>query len=234
MIRGRGWTGFDAAALQEAMRRSNREFAALLGVETTTVNNWRSGLSTVKPRPLTQEILDTAYRQHATSEDRTRFKQIVAEGESVWRSRHPATPRQTPVPALAGPTDHADSPRQPAGGATDLTTRPQEMSECRAEAEGEDKVNRRQFGVSALSAIALTGTMAELPQQPLASAKRLPQQPLASGKPGFIRGGNFVRRACTPRRERCSQFGCSRGHGHRVDLRRHHALPNKISKESRW
>lgn len=182
MIRGRGWTGFYAAALQEAMRKSNREFAALLGVETTTINNWRSGLSTVKPRPLTQKILDTVYRQHTTSEDRTRFEQIVAEGESVWRSRHPATPRQTRLPTLAGSTDHADSPRQPAGGAADPTTRPQEMSECRAKIEGEDEVNRRQFGVSALSAIALTGTTAQLPQQPLASAKRLHQQPLASGK----------------------------------------------------
>ncbi len=47
MVRGRAWTGFEAVALQEAMRRSVRDFAALLGLETTTVNNWRTGLSSV-------------------------------------------------------------------------------------------------------------------------------------------------------------------------------------------
>ncbi len=42
MVRGREWTGFEAAALQEAMRKSVRDFAALLGVDTTTIANWRS------------------------------------------------------------------------------------------------------------------------------------------------------------------------------------------------
>ncbi|MFI9636658.1 hypothetical protein ACIHAX_28575 [Nocardia sp. NPDC051929] len=80
------------------MRKSIREFAALLGVETTTITNWRSGLSAVTPRSGTQAILDTTYQQRATPEDRARFEQIVAEGESVWRERHdrgrrPATSR---------------------------------------------------------------------------------------------------------------------------------------------
>lgn len=88
MIRAREWTGFEAAALQEAMRQSIRQFAALLGVETTTVNNWRSGLSAVKPRSVTQAILDTTYAQRATPQDRERFERIVAEGETAWRSRH--------------------------------------------------------------------------------------------------------------------------------------------------
>ncbi|MEU4317646.1 hypothetical protein AB0F85_04525 [Nocardia fluminea] len=70
------------------MRKSIREFAALLGVETTTVNNWRSGLSRVKPRAEKQSILDTVYLLHATPEDRVRFNEIVAEGEDAWRSRH--------------------------------------------------------------------------------------------------------------------------------------------------
>lgn len=103
MIRGRGWTGFEAAALQEAMRKSIREFAALLGVETTTVNNWRSGLSRVKPRSEKQAILDTVYLRHTTPEDRVRFNEIVAEGEDTWRSRHQSPKRATP-PALK-PTD---------------------------------------------------------------------------------------------------------------------------------
>ncbi|MFC8047807.1 hypothetical protein ACFUUZ_30030, partial [Nocardia sp. NPDC057353] len=87
MIRGRGWTGFEAVALQEAMRRSIRDFAALLGIETTTVNNWRTGLSAVVPRTLTQSMLDSVYSKYATPEDRTRFDQIVAEGEAAWRAR---------------------------------------------------------------------------------------------------------------------------------------------------
>ncbi|MGW5923460.1 hypothetical protein ACWFPY_31100 [Nocardia fluminea] len=88
MIRGREWTGFEAAALQEAMRQPIRQFAAMLGVETTTINNWRSGLSTVKPRSEKQEILDTTYAKRTTPEDRERFEQIVAEGETAWRARH--------------------------------------------------------------------------------------------------------------------------------------------------
>ncbi|NKY28700.1 hypothetical protein [Nocardia gamkensis] len=88
MVRGRAWTGFEAVALQEAMRRSVRDFAALLGLETTTVNNWRTGLGSVRPRSGTQAILDTALALEATPEDRARFEQIVAEGEAAWRKRH--------------------------------------------------------------------------------------------------------------------------------------------------
>ncbi|MEV0538212.1 hypothetical protein [Nocardia salmonicida] len=87
MIRGRSWTGFEAVALQEAMRQSNRQFADLLGVEKTTIDNWRSGLGAVKLRPLTQGILDTTYARHATADDRERFAQIVSEGEAAWEER---------------------------------------------------------------------------------------------------------------------------------------------------
>lgn len=94
MVRGRAWTGFEAVALQEAMRRSVRDFAALLGLETTTVNNWRTGLSSVRPRSNTQTILDITLDQRATADDRARFEQILAEGEAAWRERHHATHRQ--------------------------------------------------------------------------------------------------------------------------------------------
>ncbi|WP_181699009.1 hypothetical protein [Nocardia sp. GTS18] len=87
------------------MRKSNREFAALLGVETTTINNWRSGLSMVTPRSGTQEILDTTYAQHATPADRARFDQIVAEGEAAWKSRHPGSRGET----TRAMEDHATS-----------------------------------------------------------------------------------------------------------------------------
>ncbi|MEV0358220.1 hypothetical protein AB0H71_19445 [Nocardia sp. NPDC050697] len=74
------------------MRRSIREFAAMLGIETTTINNWRSGLSSVTPRTKIQAILDTTYQQRATAEDRARFEQIVAEGEAAWCVRHRRMP----------------------------------------------------------------------------------------------------------------------------------------------
>ncbi|NEW54521.1 hypothetical protein GV794_02415 [Nocardia cyriacigeorgica] len=95
MVRGRAWTGFEAAALQEAMRRSVRDFAGLLGVETTTVNNWRVGLSTVTPRSSTQSILDTTFALRTTPQDRERFEQIVAEGEAAWQRRN--RPQQSPL-----------------------------------------------------------------------------------------------------------------------------------------
>ena len=95
MVRGREWTGFEAAALQEAMRKSIRDFAGLLGIETTTVSNWRTGLSSVTLRPRMQEILDTTLEQRTTPEDRKRFEQLVAEGEDAWRIRHAVTKRRT-------------------------------------------------------------------------------------------------------------------------------------------
>ena len=66
MVRGRAWTGFEAAALQEAMRKSVRDFASLLGIEATTVVNWRTGLGGVKLRSNTQGLLDTTLDQRAT------------------------------------------------------------------------------------------------------------------------------------------------------------------------
>ncbi|WP_280467624.1 hypothetical protein [Nocardia cyriacigeorgica] len=98
MVRARAWTGFEAVALQEAMRRSVRDFAGLLGVETTTVNNWRAGLSNVTPRSSTQSILDTTFAQRATPDDRERFERVVAEGESAWRIRNRGGPQQDSSP----------------------------------------------------------------------------------------------------------------------------------------
>jgi hypothetical protein len=74
------------------MRRSVRDFAILLGVETTTVVNWRTGLSAVRPRSHTQAILDTTLDRRATGDDRARFEQILSEGEAAWRARHTVMP----------------------------------------------------------------------------------------------------------------------------------------------
>ncbi len=74
--------------MQEAMRKSLRDYAALLGVDVTTVTNWRARLGAAKLRPLTQEVLDTTYEERTTTTERARFDKIVAAGESVWRARH--------------------------------------------------------------------------------------------------------------------------------------------------
>ncbi|WP_024799967.1 hypothetical protein [Nocardia sp. BMG51109] len=102
MVLGRPWTGFEAVALQEATRKSVREFAAHLGVEMTTVANWRAGLSSVTPRPLTQELLDTLLVQ-VGAEVRERFEQILAEGEQALGSRRSPT-RRAAVSVQAEPS----------------------------------------------------------------------------------------------------------------------------------
>ncbi|GAB2692087.1 hypothetical protein GCM10027089_12130 [Nocardia thraciensis] len=50
MVLARGWTGFEAIALQTAIRLSVREFAALLEVDPKTVTNWRANGRSVVPR----------------------------------------------------------------------------------------------------------------------------------------------------------------------------------------
>ncbi|MFC8044085.1 hypothetical protein [Nocardia sp. NPDC057353] len=99
------------------MRKSVRDFAALLGVDTTTIANWRSGLSAVVPRSNTQAILDTTYQSRASDDDRARFEQIVAEGEAAWRDRHAHTPAVTPPPDIA--TADAEAALRPDQGVSD-------------------------------------------------------------------------------------------------------------------
>lgn len=103
MVQAREWTGFEAVALQEAMRLSVRQFAEKLGIDTTTINNWRTGLGTVRPRNKTQQILDTTLRLHADQHDRDRFEAIVAAGEAAWRAsrNRRSTPTTEPVVSTA-------------------------------------------------------------------------------------------------------------------------------------
>ncbi|WP_157183642.1 hypothetical protein [Nocardia takedensis] len=137
MVRGREWTGFEAAALQEAMRRSIRDFAATLGIDTTTVANWRSGLGTVTPRPRMQEILDTTLEQRATAEDRARFEQILAEGEAVWRERH--------VRRAASAELVLESPQQPYTTTSVPHPSATTVQESARDAAWEDPVERKTF-----------------------------------------------------------------------------------------
>ncbi|MFF3575281.1 hypothetical protein ACFYXQ_46910 [Nocardia jiangxiensis] len=114
------------------MRKSVRDFAALLGLETTTVNNWRTGLSRVTPRSSTQAILDTTLDLRASDDDRARFEQIVREGEAVWRARHPAISREPEPPDHSGPH-----------GATDRDIVVDSVQSASLADDGGDPTNRR-------------------------------------------------------------------------------------------
>lgn len=57
-----GWTGRDACALQSALRLSNQQLAAKLGLGQRTIADWHAKPD-MRPRPETQRILDTALEQ---------------------------------------------------------------------------------------------------------------------------------------------------------------------------
>ncbi|WP_280335518.1 hypothetical protein [Nocardia wallacei] len=148
MVRGREWTGFEAVALQEAMRKSVREFAVLLGIDPSTVINWRSGLGSVLPRSVTQEMLDTTLQRRATPDDRARFEQIVAEGESVWRARHGRPPIED--------TMACELARSPGSAPSSPSLKASTVGSSPLAQEGEDVVERKTF------LQVLTGSMASL------------------------------------------------------------------------
>lgn len=70
-----GWTGREACALQAALRVSNVAFAGRLGIGLSTVKDWHDRPS-LRPRPETQRILDTALAQASASE-RERFAALL-------------------------------------------------------------------------------------------------------------------------------------------------------------
>ncbi|MFF0493940.1 hypothetical protein ACFYTQ_33385 [Nocardia sp. NPDC004068] len=106
------------------MRRSIREFASELGIDTTTISNWRSGLGSVVPRPRMQAVLDTTLEQRATPDDRARFEEIVGEGEVVWRERHSGTARSKSLALDASSDGHLVAPAitETLDGITDAVT----------------------------------------------------------------------------------------------------------------
>ncbi len=73
------WTGREARALREALRMSQREFAAHLGVATRTVAKWDSEGANVTPRGELQRILDTALAQ-AETDVHNRFELFLGRG----------------------------------------------------------------------------------------------------------------------------------------------------------
>lgn len=66
------WSGREASALRQAMRRSVSSFADFLGVSTRTVSKWEAREHPTVPGLECQGVLDTAL-QRATPEQRARF-----------------------------------------------------------------------------------------------------------------------------------------------------------------
>ncbi|WP_410874659.1 hypothetical protein [Nocardia sp. A7] len=105
MVMGRGWTGFDAAALQRATGQSVREFAERLGVDPKTVSNWRSRGHSVELRSLTTELLEITLGR-VNSEQRAEFLRIIAnpsslDTETIIDSESPYLPTQSGVDGWA-------------------------------------------------------------------------------------------------------------------------------------
>jgi hypothetical protein len=102
-----GWTGRDACALQSALRMSNQEFAARLGIGLRTVADWHEKPD-MRPRPNMQRILDTALAQ-APAAARERFAALAGESsraDSATASEDggaaDAGHRPTPRPVTVG------------------------------------------------------------------------------------------------------------------------------------
>jgi hypothetical protein len=89
------WTGREARALREALRRSVRSFAAYLGVGARTVASWDAGGDRVTPRPEMQAALDTALSK-ASEDERRRFAMLLAAGP-----QGPGLGTATPPPSVA-------------------------------------------------------------------------------------------------------------------------------------
>lgn len=91
------WTGREAHALREALRMSQREFAAHLGVAIRTVAKWDSEGANVTPRGEIQRILDTALAQ-AETDVHNRFEY------NLGRSTEPEASTSAPASADAAGT----------------------------------------------------------------------------------------------------------------------------------
>jgi hypothetical protein len=103
------WTGRDAYALQSALRMSNQELAAYLGIGQRTVADWHAKPG-IRPRPETQRILDTALEQasaavrerFATLTDQPRREGSADEGQPAGVSKGGAGPRSVMIGTNVG------------------------------------------------------------------------------------------------------------------------------------
>jgi formylglycine-generating enzyme required for sulfatase activity len=88
------WSGREIRALREAMRMSQRQFAARLGVSERMVTKWESGGEKMNPRPINQSALDS-FLSDASPDDQARFQELLslprsAESESGADDGYPA------------------------------------------------------------------------------------------------------------------------------------------------
>ena len=91
----RKWTGRESRALREAMRVSQRDFAGQLGVSAKSIANWESGGAEFVPRPDSQAILDTKFRQ-VSDEVRARFELILSGEMEAAEIRREDTEKSSP------------------------------------------------------------------------------------------------------------------------------------------
>ena len=101
------WTGREAKALRQAMRKSLRGFARYLGVSDRTVSKWESGGEHIVPLQDSQALLDTAYVQ-ADADVRARFHEALGTPEPP-QNQNPLPDSfafvPTPEPGLVNRTD---------------------------------------------------------------------------------------------------------------------------------
>lgn len=98
------WTGREALRLRTALRMSQREFAAHLGVSERTIAKWDSRGADTKPRGEFQRMLDTALA-HAPAEAQERFR--AQQGDHSSDAPHRPSPRARTAPQLL-PTAEVD------------------------------------------------------------------------------------------------------------------------------
>lgn len=84
----RMWTGREARQLREALRLSQREFAATLGIAPRTVAQWDRIGAGITPRPEFQRMLDVAL-QRASDDAVRRFDSATRRTDDSPRSRAP-------------------------------------------------------------------------------------------------------------------------------------------------
>lgn len=93
------WTGREALRLRTALRMSQREFAAHLGVSERTVAKWDSRGAETKPRGEFQRMLDTALA-HAPFDAQKRFHALQGDRSATQVSHHSGTLPSGPSLAL--------------------------------------------------------------------------------------------------------------------------------------
>lgn len=113
VITVRSWTGQEARALRAARRMSIRGFAEYLGVNERVVSNWEARGTTITPRPVNQQALDTCLSE-ASHEERSRFADLTEETTEETKDAEGANrPDDFSCPWLsAGEREEADMRRR--------------------------------------------------------------------------------------------------------------------------